>query len=196
MNHMADCGSAGLLKRILLCSDWNFNNQRIRRLKRTVPLHLLKGDWRGDLKGLHLYEAFKGLKGASRGLEKGFKGSFKAAWEGLQGTWRGLEKGFNFRKPRFHIHPLLDRSDYVIRNHRPALCGKLQANWLLRRVSHLLSHFGRLCHEPGRVKSSYTTEGHSSEWSMPLQLYLGACGLHHWLVGASEVLQRVSWSKF
>jgi len=34
------------------------------------------------LKGLHLYEAFKGLKGASRGLEKdfkGFKGGFKAA---------------------------------------------------------------------------------------------------------------------
>ena len=61
------------------------------------------------------------------------------------------------------IHPLLDRSDNVIRNHRPALCGKLQANRLLRRVSHLLSHFGRLCHEPGRVKSSYTTEGHSSE---------------------------------
>ena len=85
---------------------------RIRRLKRTVPFTFrrlegglqggasrgasspsqggLKGAWRG----LHLCEAFKGLKGALRGLEKGFKGASRGLQGGFKGAWRGLEKGF------------------------------------------------------------------------------------------------------
>ena len=35
----------------------------------------LEGGLKGARRGLHLCEAFKGLKGASRGLEKGFKGA-------------------------------------------------------------------------------------------------------------------------
>ena len=96
MNHMADCGSASLLRRILLCSDWNFNNQRIRRLKRTVPFTFSR-DWRGAWRASPLW-SLQGLEGgfkeAWEGLQ-GLQGGFKAAWEGLQGAWRGLEKGFN-----------------------------------------------------------------------------------------------------
>ena len=76
-----------------------------------------KGAWEGLQGGLRrasggledgLLEG--GLKGASRGLQRGFKGAsrelqggFKGAWEGLQGGFkgasRGLEKGFKGASP-------------------------------------------------------------------------------------------------
>ena len=67
------------------------------KTKRTVPFTFrrlegaFKGGLQGGLRGLHLCEAFKGLKGALRGLEKGFKGlegGLRRASRGLQGGLR------------------------------------------------------------------------------------------------------------
>ena len=49
----------------------------------------LQGAWRG----LHLCEAFKGLKGTLRGLRRELQGGFKGAWRGLEGGLRRASRG-------------------------------------------------------------------------------------------------------
>ena len=77
------------------------------KTKRTVPFTSegLKGGFKGRAsrglqallkgasRGLHLCEAFKGLKGALRGLEKGFKGASRGLEGGLRRASRGLQGG-------------------------------------------------------------------------------------------------------
>ena len=91
---------------------------RIRRLKRTVPFTFRRlerglegrasskasspspGGFKAAWRRLHLCEAFKGLKGASRGLgraswaSRGLQGEFQGGFKGsFKGASRGLEKG-------------------------------------------------------------------------------------------------------